>query len=96
MLKIGAAPLGAQVRRVLCLGAHSDDIEIGCGGTVLQPLDARPDLEVDWVGLTAPGERADEASASAERSSPAPVKPGAHRELSAISPSQSSRSGSTL
>ena len=52
---------------MLCLGAHSDDIEIGCGGTVLQLLDARPDLEVDWVVLTAPGERADEASASAER-----------------------------
>ncbi|HEX2369024.1 MAG TPA: PIG-L family deacetylase, partial [Acidimicrobiia bacterium] len=67
MLKIGAAPLAAQVRRVLCLGAHSDDIEIGCGGTVLQLLDACPDLEVDWVVLTAPGERADEASASAER-----------------------------
>ena len=34
---------------------------------MLQLLDARPDLEVDWVVLTAPAERADEASASAER-----------------------------
>jgi LmbE family N-acetylglucosaminyl deacetylase len=67
VLKLGAAPLGAQVRRVLFVGAHSDDIEIGCGGTVLQLLDACPDLEVDWVVLTAPAERADEASASAGR-----------------------------
>ena len=27
----------SRVKRVLCLGAHSDDIEIGCGGTMLQP-----------------------------------------------------------
>ena len=25
-----------RIRRVLCLGAHSDDIEIGCGGTLLK------------------------------------------------------------
>ena len=67
MLKVGAAPLGAQIRRVLCLGAHSDDIEIGCGGTVLQLVESCPGIEVDWVVLTAPGERSDEATASAER-----------------------------
>jgi LmbE family N-acetylglucosaminyl deacetylase len=45
--------------RVLCLGAHSDDIEIGCGGTVLTM--ARPDTVFHWVVFSAPGERAREA-----------------------------------
>lgn len=35
--------------RLLCLGAHSDDIEIGCGGTLLQMLARRSQVEVTWV-----------------------------------------------
>jgi LmbE family N-acetylglucosaminyl deacetylase len=38
-----------RLRRVLCLGAHSDDIEIGCGGTVLRLARENPGLEVRWV-----------------------------------------------
>ncbi len=57
----------AAVSSILCLGAHSDDIEIGCGGTVLRLVAANPDLEVRWVVLSAEGQRADEARASAER-----------------------------
>ena len=38
-----------NVNSVLCLGAHADDIEIGCGGTLLALLDARPELEVTWI-----------------------------------------------
>ncbi|HEX4684554.1 MAG TPA: PIG-L deacetylase family protein [Gemmatimonadaceae bacterium] len=53
--------------RVLFLGAHSDDIEIGCGGTVLELLHARPDAEVRWVVFSAPGVRAAEARRSAKR-----------------------------
>lgn len=53
------------VRRVLCLGAHSDDIEIGCGGTIRHLLARRPDLEVRWVVLSAEGHRAEEARRSA-------------------------------
>jgi LmbE family N-acetylglucosaminyl deacetylase len=34
---------------LLCLGAHSDDIEIGCGGTLLRLLAERPGSSVDWV-----------------------------------------------
>ena len=33
-------PPAQQAYRLLCLGAHSDDIEIGCGATVLTLLDA--------------------------------------------------------
>jgi len=35
--------------RVLCLGAHCDDIEIGCGGTVLALTEQHRDTAVDWV-----------------------------------------------
>jgi LmbE family N-acetylglucosaminyl deacetylase len=55
----------AQPLRILCLGAHSDDIEIGCGGTVLRLLAERPGSSVDWVVFSAVDERADEARRSA-------------------------------
>jgi LmbE family N-acetylglucosaminyl deacetylase len=52
--------------RVLAIGCHADDIEIGCGGTLLALAEANPELEVDWVVLAAAGEqRAAEARASA-------------------------------
>ncbi len=54
-------------KSILCLGAHGDDIEIGCGGTLLALLDARPDLEITWVVFGAQGARVDEARRSAER-----------------------------
>jgi len=52
-------------RRVLALGAHADDIEIGCGGTMLRLAAERPDLEVLWAVLAATDERAREAEGSA-------------------------------
>jgi LmbE family N-acetylglucosaminyl deacetylase len=57
-------PLGS-VRRVLCLGAHSDDIEIGAGGTLLKLVGQVPDVEILWVVCSAPGPRAEEARRSA-------------------------------
>jgi LmbE family N-acetylglucosaminyl deacetylase len=57
-------PLGS-VRRILCLGAHSDDIEIGLGGTLLKLIKQQSDLEVWWIVFSAPGYRAAEAQASA-------------------------------
>jgi LmbE family N-acetylglucosaminyl deacetylase len=54
-----------SAHRILCLGAHSDDIEIGLGGTLLTLGEKRSDLEIWWVVFSAPGERATEARASA-------------------------------
>ena len=51
--------------KVLCLGAHADDIEIGCGGTILRLLRAYPKAEVYWVVFSAPGTRRLEARNSA-------------------------------
>ena len=50
---------------LLCLGAHSDDIEIGCGGTMLKLLDRHPNLRVHWVVLSSDEQRAREARESA-------------------------------
>ena len=50
---------------VLCLGAHSDDIEIGCGGTILRLLAERPNVHVTWVVLSGAGVREREAHAGA-------------------------------
>ena len=54
------------LRRVLAIGAHSDDLEIGCGGTVLALARANPGLAVDWIVLAAEGDRADEARRCAD------------------------------
>ena len=51
--------------RLLCLGAHADDIEIGCGGFVLDRLLGERPVTVDWCVLSASSERAVEAHASA-------------------------------
>lgn len=50
---------------VLCLGAHSDDIEIGAGGTILSWIAMGVKLHVHWCILSASGMRAAEAEASA-------------------------------
>jgi LmbE family N-acetylglucosaminyl deacetylase len=50
---------------VLAIGAHSDDIEIGAGGTILTWIASGARVEVDWCVASAPSERADEARASA-------------------------------
>ena len=52
--------------KLLCLGAHSDDIEIGCGGTVLRLLEEDPAAEVCWAVLGASGARMQEALTSAD------------------------------
>ncbi|MBX5460411.1 MAG: PIG-L family deacetylase [Steroidobacteraceae bacterium] len=51
--------------QLLCVGAHSDDIEIGCGGAVLELLQRYPGSEVTWVVLCGLGAREQEARKSA-------------------------------
>jgi LmbE family N-acetylglucosaminyl deacetylase len=58
-LAAGSAP------QVLCLGAHSDDIEIGCGGAILKLIETYPNLKVRWIVFSASGKRVEEAQASA-------------------------------
>jgi len=52
-------------RNILCLGAHSDDIEIGCGGTMLKLARGGSGLNVWWVVFSGDGSRAAEARRSA-------------------------------
>jgi len=56
----------ADPLQVLCLGAHADDLEIGCGGTVLRLLESGRPVVVTWVVFSAEGERQREAHESAE------------------------------
>lgn len=55
----------AKVRRILCIGAHSDDIEIGCGGTVIRLIENSKQIEFHWLVLCSNPQRAKEARGSA-------------------------------
>ncbi|HYR93994.1 MAG TPA: PIG-L deacetylase family protein [Methylomirabilota bacterium] len=66
MEEIGVLADGDSPKRILALGAHADDIEIGCGGTILRLVAERRGLEVMWVVFAATPERAEEARASAK------------------------------
>ena len=66
MLGFPLASASSPIQRVLAIGCHADDIEIGCGGTLLTLTRARPEVHVTWVVLAAEGSRAGEAAASAE------------------------------
>jgi LmbE family N-acetylglucosaminyl deacetylase len=56
----------AKPRSLLLLGAHADDIEIGCGATLLRLLDQSPELAVNWVVFSASPQRRQEAALGAE------------------------------
>jgi LmbE family N-acetylglucosaminyl deacetylase len=66
MLNVGLAQSGHAPLKVLCLGSHSDDVEIGCGGTLLKLIAAHPNVRVDWVVFSAKEQRLVEARMSAE------------------------------
>jgi LmbE family N-acetylglucosaminyl deacetylase len=65
MLRLIPETRRGQPLRLLCIGAHSDDLEIGCGATVLTWLASMPAVEVTWFVLSADGIRASEAHRSA-------------------------------
>jgi len=58
--------LAEPLHRVLAIGCHADDLEIGCGGTLRTLVQSNPQLEVDWLVLAASGQRANEARESAK------------------------------
>jgi LmbE family N-acetylglucosaminyl deacetylase len=62
----GVASHGKRLK-ILCVGAHSDDIEIGCGATLLTLAARRPRPEFRWVVWSAAGEREREAKRGARR-----------------------------
>jgi len=66
MLLLGFGKPEQKLQRLLVIGAHSDDIEIGCGGTIRRLVQDAPDLDVFWMVMSAHGGRSDEAHASAE------------------------------
>ena len=66
MLTLGFASPNNRALKILCVGAHSDDIEIGCGGTILRLLSEQENADVCWVVLGSDGHRDAEALMSAE------------------------------
>ena len=66
-----------RIKRILCVGAHSDDIEIGCGGTLLTLFRNYQNLEVRWVVFSAEGVRSGEARRSAQEW----LRPAARRQI---------------
>src|SRR2546422_4912930 len=66
MLRFAFATKKNRPIRILCLGAASDDMEIGCGSTILRLLSEYDDVEVHWRVRGSSGQRDGEAVASAE------------------------------
>ena len=65
MISLNLPRGAAEALNVLCLGAHSDDIEIGCGGTILRLLEQYPGAVFHWVVFSAIGIREAEARCAA-------------------------------
>jgi LmbE family N-acetylglucosaminyl deacetylase len=57
---------GKSPKNILCLGAHCDDIEIGCGGAILKFIQEMKDIKVHWVVFSSDDCRKKEAILSAE------------------------------
>ena len=57
----------SEIQNVLCIGAHADDIEIGCGGTLLKLKESNPLLKVSWIVFASDETRRREAIESANQ-----------------------------
>jgi len=77
VLSLQLASRASQRLDVLCIGAHCDDIEIGCGGTLLTLQQQYPSLRIHWLILTSDARRHREALLAAESF----VQPGARGEM---------------
>lgn len=65
MMRLGFHPPEEKQFRILCLGCHSDDIEIGCGGTILRLAEQYPTCVFDWVVFSGGTVREEEARLAA-------------------------------
>ena len=61
MLRASLGNFGKGTLTVLCLGAHSDDIEIGCGGALLTLVERYPQVEFHWAVFSGDDVRREEA-----------------------------------
>jgi LmbE family N-acetylglucosaminyl deacetylase len=66
MVEVCLGSLQQPLRRLLCLGSHCDDIEIGCGGTILRLLRQDPAIEVYWKVFSSTPVRKKEAVRAAD------------------------------
>jgi LmbE family N-acetylglucosaminyl deacetylase len=66
MLALDLPKNGAGPATILCLGSHSDDIEIGCGGTILRLIAEHPALNIVWIVFSSDKQREKEARKSAQ------------------------------
>ena len=66
MIKLSLGMKGSEPLTILCVGAHSDDIEIGCGGSLLHFRQMYPKLKFHWVVFSATGIRELEARKAAD------------------------------
>lgn len=77
MFPLNLAALHGRRLEVLCIGAHCDDIEIGCGGILLTLQQRHADCRIHWLVLTSIPTRRAEAVAAAQ----ALVRPSARGEV---------------
>lgn len=77
MSPLNLSPVRGRDLEVLCIGAHCDDIEIGCGGTILALQQRHANCRIHWLILTSNAARRAEALTGAE----ALVQPSARGEV---------------